>query len=127
MQFSIDQYIGSKKPSENSPFFKVTNTSFINLEEEVNNFLFKSSKPVIEEFQIEKASPYFIKGNRYYLFIDNHGRVITVRADLVIKNIFSLETSKITSIRRHNLSVIFSTENTVGFLKVFEELSDQVF
>jgi len=126
-EFSTDKYIDARKPSENSPYFRVSKHSSVGLLTEVTKFQKLKGIKVEEDFKIEKASSYFVKGNKYFIFVDNNGRIINMRSDLVIKNLFRLETSKITAIRRHNLSILFSTKNNIGFLKLFEEISDQVF
>lgn len=125
LHYSTDQFIDSKRPSESSPFFKVVNTGTINLKEKTVQFL--EGEEIGDDFDILEATPYFMKGNKYFIMVDNKGRIINLKDGKEIRNIFRLETSKITSIERHNLSILFSTENNLGFLKIFEQISDQVF
>ena len=44
-----------------------------------------------------------------------------------VKYIFPLETSDITSMKSHNMLLMFTTRHAVGFLKIYEETSDDIF
>ena len=123
--FSNEEFINKKKEATHTLDLRIINENSINLPEKLKDL--NKENVTDTELVIEKASTYSIKGNKYFLFIDSKGRAITVRSDLKVKNIFPLETSSITSLKRHNLSLLFSTENNIGFLKIFEEISDQVF
>lgn len=125
LKFSSDPKIGVDRGSSKVPYFYLTGTNKINLPEKLRDL--QTANFTDTELIIEKSISYMIKGNKYFLFFDQKGRVITVRGDLKVKNIFQLETPSITSVKRHNLALLFSTENNIGFLKIFEEISDQVF
>jgi len=125
LQFSDEPHIDVKMSNDKSPYFRLANTRHINIPEKLRDLQKQNSTE--EGIVIEKASSYLFKGNKYFLFVDSTGRVITVRGDLKVKNTFQLDNTNVTSLKRHNLSMLFSTENNLGFLKIFEEISDQVF
>jgi hypothetical protein len=110
LSFSVQEYIGSKRPSELSPYFRLVNKTDVTI-----------------KYPVSYGSSYLIKGNKYFVFITDDNKVVTYLSNLRPKNVFQLETVKVTSLHRHNLSLLFSTQNNVGFLKIFEEVSDQIF
>ena len=123
--FSTEKHMDAVPPSPLSPYLRIINENMINLPEKLqdnDNF-----NLTFDELKIEKAISYIVKGNKYFMLIDQYGHAITIRSDLKLKNMFRLETPKVTSMKRHNVSLLFSTQNTVGFMKIFEEISDQVF
>ena len=122
---STDPYIGAEKESSNIPYMRIVSSNYINLPTKIKDL--EDGDKVDQNLIIQKATSYVIQSNKYFMFIDNQGNAITVRGDLKVKNVFPLETSSITSLRRHNLSLLFSTENNIGFMKIFEETSDQIY
>ncbi|CAI2364543.1 unnamed protein product [Moneuplotes crassus] len=127
IKFSTEEFIDSQKPSENSPFFKIVENSFLNLPEEVSKILVEKNETLGDSFDIIRVAPYFSKRIIYFLMVDNSGRIINLKGSEEIMSVFRLETSQITAIERHNLSILFSTSNNIGFMKVLEQSSDQVF
>ena len=123
--FSTEPYIGAEVESNYIPYMRIISTKYINLLDKARDL--EDGYRISDNLKIQKATSYVIQGNKYFMFIDSDSNVITVRGDLKVKNIFPLDASLITSFRRHNLSLLFSTENNIGFLKIFEETSDQLY
>ncbi|CAI2359597.1 unnamed protein product [Moneuplotes crassus] len=125
LRFSVNLSPNSERPSED--FFRIVERSSLSLPEEISIFLSKSNETLGEHFDVVKVIPYFVKRTVYFILVDNSGRIINLKAGKEIMHIFRLETTQITDIQRHNLNMLFATKNNVGFLKVFEQISDMIF
>ena len=44
-----------------------------------------------------------------------------------VKHVFPVETHEITSLKSHNMMLMFTTRHTVGFLKIYEESTEDIF
>lgn len=103
---------------------ELVNTNFT---AQLDQILIKEKFDVdLSKFRITHATSYINKAVRYLILSDNDGNIISFKKGLEFKNMFRVLKGPITALQRHTITLLMTSDRSVGFVKMFEEKTDDL-
>ena len=113
-----------KRPSSPAISLKVTDSRIVDLQSIIEEF---ADEDLPSDFAVKHAVTYVVRGVKYIVLADNDRHVTTLYRNMRVKNRFQLDVKEVNYFYQQGISIMFASKNAVGFVKIFERGTDEIY